>query len=399
MTVTFETKTEILPDCPCSEENNDKENNNNGDDATPVASNLREKVAKSAAIHKATKVAASAKKSEQTTTPSAFAKAAKAIMEMEVMAIVARLSLLEDLATMNDTEKMECLFSLLDTNHDGHLSIIELANGLRKIRHPGATTTVRALEESLVVAMDKVAHFDRDGDAKLDREEFADCVNQLVAALAGASFHDVAELLILSVVFADDPSGAIGNGNDNDNDNNDEPDSPYPEGTEQLCEETIKRALKEEEALLQVMEDDRMRALFHLFDLDADGSVDFAEVVVGLYKMTEDLVSSGGTASAAMLLFDDEKNQLLDYSEFTRFVLLLIDSTGETFDDAIFTLTKSAASESDGPEHVTKDTVLEKLRAALAENEIVGPDDISDDIAAGAEPHHTARDDREGRTL
>eukprot|EP00536_Pseudo-nitzschia_multiseries_P005851 jgi/Psemu1/286061/fgenesh1_pg.118_\ len=359
MNVQYKPPSTFVPIMP---NKNNKNGNDIGDDATPVVSNLQRKVAKSVAIHKASRLALNAKKTEATKTPSAFAKTAKSIMEMEVMALMARLSLLEDLATMNDSEKMECLFSVLDADQDGTLSIVELANGLRKIKDPSATTTAGSLEEALVVAMDKVAHFDKDGDTRLDLNEFANCANQLAEAL-GATFHDVAEMFILSVVFAED----------GDEDALDEPKSPYPEGTEKLCEDTLAKAQKEEAALRKVMDDDRMLALFHLFDLDGDGSVDFAEVVIGLYKMTEDLVSSGTGANTAMGFFDDDKNELLDYSQFTRFILQLITSTGRSFEEAIYIMTKSAASDEGGAEHLTKDTVLEKLRAAIAENEIVGP--------------------------
>lgn len=317
-------------------------------DAT--ANTRKERIAKQAAIHNASLAAGKTRTNTalaaQHTTPSAFARATKASMELEMAALTARLALLEDLATMTDEQKMESLFAVLDKNRDGALSVVELADGMRKIK--GDPTV--GFEESLGVAMDRVAHFDKTGDAKLQFHEFKDYANTLAKAL-GATFHDLAELLILSVVFSD-------NGN-NDLENL----------TASICEDTITQALLEEEALAKVMEDDRMRALFHLFDLDADGSVDFSEVVAGLYKISKDLQDSGGKASVAMLLYDDEHNNLLDYTEFTRFVVKLIASTGQTFDEAIFRMTVSAAV--DDPDQMTKDTLLEKLKTMIEEDEEV----------------------------
>jgi hypothetical protein len=259
------------------------------------------------------------KKAESHTTPSAFAVAAKAIIEMEMMGLSARLVLLEDLATMNDEENTECLFHILDKDRDNYLSVVELADGLRKINGDVG------FEESLALAMDRVARFDHDKDAKLDFAEFQEYVTQLVEGFDGASFHDLAEMLILSVVFSD-------RGNDEEENL-----------TASIAEETITRALKEQEALVEVMKDTRMKALFHLFDLDADGSVDYPEVVMGLYKITEDLAVGAGKADVAMSLYDDEGNDLLDYEE----------------------LSSRPRRQQRDPDNMTKDEVMRKIKELI----------------------------------
>merc|ERR1712224_54556 len=145
----------------------------------------------------------------------------------------------------------------------------------------------------------------------------------------GANFHELSEMLILSVVF-------------NDTGNNEE-----EELFAAIADEEITLALKEEGALAKVMDDDRMKVLFHLFDLDSDGSVDFVEVVNGLYKITEDLDEAAGTAIAALMMFDEEGDAEFSYEEFTRFILRLISATGQTFEEAIYSMTKAAAEDSD----------------------------------------------------
>lgn len=299
----------------------------------------KEKIIKQAAVHNASMVAAASKKAAKPSTPSEFSQISRAVIELEMMALNARLIVLDELVEMNDEEKMECLFQTLDKNRDGSLSVVEVADGLRKI-HGDVS-----FEESLEMAMQRVAYFDKDGDAKLQLDEFKEYVNQLSEAF-GVTFHDLAEMLILSVVFSD-----TGN-------------SDEEEFMATIADDELTLALQEQTALAKVMADERMKALFHIFDLDADGTVDFAEVVMGLYKIKDDLDEAAGTAFMALLMFDDDHNTVLDYEEFTRFIVQLINSWGQTFDEAIFTMTKAAAEDSD----MTKEEVLERIRDSAVDD-------------------------------
>lgn len=294
-------------------------------------------VIKQAAVHNASMIAAANKKAIKPSTPSEFAQISRAVIELEMMALKARLIVLDELAEMNDEEKMECLFQTLDKNRDGSLSVVEIADGLRRI-HGDVN-----FEESIELAMQRVAYFDKDGDAKLQFEEFKEYATKLSEAF-GASFHDLAEMLILSVVFSD--SG------------NTEED----EFMALIADEQLTLALQEQEALTKVMEDERMKVLFHMFDLDADGAVDFVEVAMGLYKLKDDLDEAAGTAFAALLMFDDDHNTVLDYEEFTRFIVQLIKASGQTFDEAVFTMTKAAAEDNG----MTKEELLKKIQESAA---------------------------------
>jgi Ca2+-binding EF-hand superfamily protein len=71
------------------------------------------------------------------------------------------------------------------------------------------------------------------------------------------------------------------------------------------------------------MEYVRMKALFHLFNLDASDLVSFQEVVTGVHKITEDLDNAVITAVGALLICDEDGNQVFDYAEFTKFILQL----------------------------------------------------------------------------
>jgi len=296
----------------------------------------KEKVMKQVAIHRASSMAVAAKKAElqsTTKTPSSFAILSKAVIEMEILALSARLLILEELEPLDDQEKMELLFQILDKKRDGSLSVVELADGLRKIR--GDVN----FEESIALAMERVAEFDKDGDAKMQYGEFKIYVQKLSESF-GTTFHELAEMLILSVVFED---------------GNDDVENMFAA----IADEEITLALKEETTLEKIMNDDRMKVLFHMFDTDCDDSVDFIELVRGLYKITNHLDEATTTAVIALLKFDEEGNDRFDYEEFTRFILNLISAMGQTFDECIFQMTKAAAEEN----KMTK----EELEAAMLE--------------------------------
>lgn len=307
------------------------------DDAPAAETSKKDNIVKQAAIHRASMVAKATTEAEKSTTPSAFAQNARIVIELEMMALQAQLVVLDDLVGMTDDEKMECLFQVLDKNRDGGISVTELADGLRRIRGDVG------FEESIAMALERVAYFDESGDAKLQLSEFKEYAMKLSEAF-GSSFHEVAEMLILSIVFSD--SG------------NDELEEVFAA----IADEEITLALKEEKVLTKIMNDDRMICLFNMFDLDSDGVVDFPEVVMGLYKITEEksLDAAGQSAVLAMLMFDEDANAVFDYAEFTRFILQLIDATGQTFNEAILKLTQAAAEDLG----MTKEEVMEKLQAS-----------------------------------
>lgn len=293
----------------------------------------QESVIRQAAIQNAYKVAAiAAQDAHSANKPgnsSEFVRISKKCIQLQMNALQAQLNLLEELESMTDDEKMEIIFRVLDKNNDGGVSAVELADGLRRVW--GNVT----FEESIKMAIERVAYFDKDGDAKLQLEEFKVYCSTLTEVL-GADFHELAEMLIISVLFSD--SG------------NDECEEFYAN----LLEDDIALAVKEEGALKQVLKDERMKALFHLFDLDCDFFVEFREIIVGLYKIVNDLGEATIQALGAIVVFDDDGNSRLDYTEFTRFILHLIQSQGSNFDEAILNLTTCASQQSDiSPEDLT----------------------------------------------
>lgn len=288
----------------------------------PPTSSKRSSLAKSAAKHNAYNVAAAyeTEKARSASSPSAYSQLSKASIKLQMMVLELRLKLLEELETMSDEEKLQSLFELLDKDRSGSISATELADGLRKVAHVD-------FEDSIALAMKRVAQFDADGDGMLKFSEFETYVVTICESL-GSTFHEFSELVIISIVFND------GKGNDE-----------VENAISALFEEDITAAIQDEEKLDKVMMDERMVALFHMFDLDMTGTVSFQEVAMGVYKITHDLDSAATAAVGALLMFDADGDQKLDYKEFTKFILQLVAATGIAYDDAIFTITEAAARE------------------------------------------------------
>jgi len=250
------------------------------------------------------------------------------------MTLQSELKLLEELSDMSDDEKRAFLFDLLDKDGDGKLSTVELADGLRKIRGDVA------FEESLAIAVDRVIAFDTNGDALLDQKEFETLLDTLLP-LIGCTFHELSEILIMQVLFSD-----TGN-------------TPMEEAVADAISDEITEEIKVDEGLRIAMKDRRMKALFNVLDEDGVGAVDFKEVVVGMYKLMEDIDEASHAAVTALLLFDETEKRELQYRDFCRLMLNVVASSRDniSFDDVADTLTRNAIDLSSG---VTSEYVMEK---------------------------------------
>eukprot|EP00527_Entomoneis_sp_CCMP2396_P002883 CAMPEP_0198150216 /NCGR_PEP_ID=MMETSP1443-20131203/49969_1 /TAXON_ID=186043 /ORGANISM="Entomoneis sp., Strain CCMP2396" /LENGTH=443 /DNA_ID=CAMNT_0043815469 /DNA_START=61 /DNA_END=1392 /DNA_ORIENTATION=- len=282
---------------------------------------LKSSARRQSSIINASTTAAASKQSAKAKDTSDYVKITKAILDFEILTLQAKKQLLEDLSLMSDDEKKETLFLLLDKDMDGSLDAVELADGLRKVRGDVS------FEESLAIAVERVLQFDKEGEGKLSLEDFGSFVETLSEAL-GASFHELSELLVMQVMFAEgntdmeDLAGAI-------------------------VEDQVTEAIKEEEVALKAIADKRMKVLFHLFDADHSGRVDFKEVVVGMFKITEDAAGASKAALMALLMFDENSDRSLDYEEFARFMITIVAASSQsaTFDDVADAMTLLAGQE------------------------------------------------------
>lgn len=246
-----------------------------------------------------------------------FVQHSRIHLQMKIQALQAQLDLINSLARLSDEEKMDMLFHLIDQDRDGHIDARELSKSLRQ-RHADMT-----FAESVDQAIELMAVFDNDGDAKLNRNEFKVLIDHMMARL-GTSFHDLAEFLVLQLIL------------------------PTAESPEQFAEDLAGELLAEEmdqqvlarQALFSAVTNPRMKSLFQLFDKDGDGKVNFQEVALGLYQISRDMEGSLKTAMDILLAMDQNDTRVLDYEQFTRLILSMVATIpGQSLDEVADELT------------------------------------------------------------
>lgn len=200
-------------------------------------------MAQTARSSKASMMAAGSrkKKAAESENLSSFVQETKFALELQIFALQAQLDLVNGLAALTDEEKMRLMFQIVDTDHDKKIDARELADAIK--RHNADLT----FAESVDRAINYVAAFDDDHDARLDFQEFTNFLNTLADTL-GVDFHEIAELLILQNLFSDTGTTEI-------------------EGIAgEIAAEAIDATVLEKEVVFDVMSDPRMVSLFALFD-------------------------------------------------------------------------------------------------------------------------------------
>ena len=268
------------------------------------ASDVQERVraAKEAAAYVRQRVIPSAKAPESSVTQ--FVKDGREALAGQIKACEHQLSLLNDLASMTDPQKMDMLFEVMDGNRDGGVDVSELASGLKRVV-PGMS-----FGQSWETAMDSIPEFDKDGDGNLNRTEFGEFIEEL-AASAGVTFHEMSEFLIMQELLTGEPF-----------------DEDEVSAAEVLLGPARRRIL-ELEALRDGLADERMARLFRLFGAKGNlqsATLGFKEIAIGLVKMTGvGLGEAENAAVGAILQYSGDANErTLNFNEFTNLVLKII---------------------------------------------------------------------------
>jgi Ca2+-binding EF-hand superfamily protein len=188
------------------------------------------------------------------------------------------------------------------------------ASGIRK-RNEGMS-----FAEGLDRAIKFVAIFDEDNDAKLDRAEFKKFIDGMLEEM-GVSFHELAEFLILQLLFSQ-------GGND-----------PLEEAVGELVSKDIDEAVKKTSEFYDALTDERMLALFNMFDLDGSGDIDFKEVAIGLFKLSKNMKESASAAVELLVMLDRDDSRTLDFEEFARLILNIVAAGDMKFDEVAYGLT------------------------------------------------------------
>jgi Ca2+-binding EF-hand superfamily protein len=199
--------------------------------------------------------------------------------------------------------------------------------------------------DSIENAIDMVATFDTDGDAKLDHDEFKHYVDVMLKEL-GVTFTEFSEFLVIQILFADDKES---------------------EEELQLARDDINKEVKAREVLFDMLSDERMVELFQLFDKDGTGELTFKEVAIGLYQMTQNVEESTRTAMNLLLMMDKNDKRTLSYEQFGRLIMAIVAAGNTTFDEIADDLTLAVTSndticEEDLETLIVAETIFQKSK-------------------------------------
>jgi len=281
-------------------------------------------------------------RAQTATTVSSFVMQTRKELEMQMVAIQAQLDLINELAAMTDEEKLDLLFSLIDRDGDGTIDAKELAAALRK-RNENLSFV-----DSLERAIDMVNVFDRDGDAKLDYDEFGDFVQVMIKELQ-TEFNEFAEFLVLQILFKD-----------------------------AAVDKDITESSGEAE-LSDMLNDPRMMELFRIFDHDGSRQLQFVSVAKGLYSIALHMDEYVQRTMSSLLMMEPNDQRTLNYEQFSKFIMAIVASADTTFedisDDLIIALTRN-----NGPVDMTDLLVTAAMTQAaqdLEDDRCDGEDTIS----------------------
>jgi Ca2+-binding EF-hand superfamily protein len=251
-----------------------------------------------------------------------FVKQTRKELKLQMAAIQSQLDLINELAAMEENEKLDLLFTLIDQDGDGTVDAKELATAMRK------RNDELSFHDSIENAIDMVATFDVDGDAKLDHNEFRNYINVMLKEL-GVNFSEFSEFLVIQILFSE-------NKDDKNVQNNDK---------DIASSKYIEEEVKAREVLFDMLSDERMAELFRLFDIDGTGVLVFKDVAVGLYLHAinddSDTFKNERTLTAYNLLLMMDKNdkRTLNYEQFGRLMMAVVAAANCTFDDIADDLT------------------------------------------------------------
>ena len=85
---------------------------------------------------------------------------------------------------------------------------------------------------------------------------------------------------------------------------------------------------------------DSQKNIYFLFIYrDGDGSIEFAEIALGLHKLTNDMESSAVAAVGCLLTFDEDESRALDYVQFAKLIMNIAAASDKKFVDVADELT------------------------------------------------------------
>jgi Ca2+-binding EF-hand superfamily protein len=234
-----------------------------------------------------------------------FVSQTKMNLELQMVALQAQLALVSEIDGMKEDEKIDLLYSLLN-RASGSIQPSTLKANLKK------ASASLSFAESINKALDSVESPDVE---KMEPPQFEKFVQDIVASM-DASVGDFAEFVVYQVLFkgfatTENASTAPAE--------TEVTDAPY--------------------ASKSILNDPRMQALFVLFDKDADSTVDFKEVAIGLYPLTNCMEASSKKAAGLLLMMDKDDQRVLSYEQFAKLIMAVVAAFCMTFDELADQLT------------------------------------------------------------
>ena len=80
-----------------------------------------------------------------------------------------------------------------------------------------------------------------------------------------------------------------------------------------------------------VLSDPKMMELFVLFDKDSKSSVDFKDVAIGLFQLTDNMQDAQRQAAALLLMMDEDDQRTLGYEKFAKLIMAMTAISGIDF--------------------------------------------------------------------
>jgi len=239
---------------------------------------------------------------------SEYLKHSKDEISLQIGKISHQLNMIEALGKMSDKYKIKYTFDLLDKDNNKHISASELSDGIRKV-NAGSLN----FQESLQKTINDIVRYDKDQDATLNLDEF-EIYLSTVSKETGTDYRELCELIIMQLLFSE--TG-----------NTDEEMAAL-----KILEDEIGMNIIETENFNEAFNDEVMRELFELFDLDKDYAVNFSEVAIGLYCILEDIDEATKLTVDIMLMLDVDDERKLSYDGFVRLILNFCAASNNSFD-------------------------------------------------------------------
>lgn len=149
----------------------------------------------------------------------------------------------------------------------------------------------------------------------------------------------------------------------------------YQDGLQAVDDESDKELLEQhlhdaKKISKSILNDPRMMELFVLFDKDKTSSVDFKEVAIGLYRLTNDMQDAQRQAAALLLMMDEDDKRTLIYEKFAKLIMAMTAIAGMKFDQMYEQLKEALNSDTDVPKEFLDDLKVTQRELFVARNNI-----------------------------